>query len=271
VKHVKQFINENHKIDLNYEQVRNLLLSIGATFGIVQLNPTAIQPRNYHNIILDFINKYDKALKLEKENKALIFYLDESSFYTNMSSNRSWQFRDSNNNFNTNLINRDFNVGKHLKLIHCISREGLVGQSTFGMEKINFFKEQFSNIFCYKNSAELILVPKTSNINLQVAIDSDLFLIYIEKVLIPSCEEILKGRKMILVIDNAKWHKKYIDSFVKQSSSKSDIVNELITHDVESITESHVNHNSIVSKTWTKKQLLRKKKIIHQNRFWKNH
>jgi len=197
VKHVQEYLREEKKIEWKYEQVRRYLLSIGATFGITQLNPSSIRPRDYSTRVAEFIGKYDEALKLQAKGEASLIYLDESTFYTNMASKYSWHFHDPTNSLNNDLLSRDFNVGKSFKLVHAVCQEGLVGIPTIRNRNPLKIDHPNLNAFAFQGSAEMMIEPKEHSSKTPVAFDSDLFIRYVSQVLIPSIDQDLLSHKIL--------------------------------------------------------------------------
>lgn len=156
------------------------------------------QARSFRDtLIRQYIYKYAQAVREQGDGTAVIVYMDESYVHSHHGVKKGWFHPDAIEGADTQGDIR----GKRLIIMHAMTKDGM----------LHVHDEVPSNILTeIYESAELIFdevcVDGHSLADYHDTINGDKFVQWIQTRLFPAFTALYPGKKMILVLDNAKYH-----------------------------------------------------------------
>ena len=188
------------------------------SYGVLKDSPSLTQDANRLRRIAQFLIKHAFALQLEEKSKAIICYMDESYVTTGHHSHYGWYVVRKHGNIRTGIGN-----GKRLILVHAITRDGLLHTTDTTTGEIT--------------SAEWIYEANNPTDDYHCNMDDHNFRLWINQFLFPAFEaKYGRNKRMILLLDNAPYHKKHGEDYVNlKSMSKTEMIDLLRSKDVRNI------------------------------------
>lgn len=148
-----------------------------------------------------YLRDYASALKQEKEGSAVVVYTDESYVNQNHHRAQTWLKVDGDGR-----INNKAGKGLRLILLHAITKDGPLG----GACEISWTGDTPHPSVVVPDggapTAELIWKAQSSTGDYHDNMDGQMFLKWAEEKLLPAFNYRYPGKKMILVLDNARYH-----------------------------------------------------------------
>jgi hypothetical protein len=187
------------------------------------------QPSAYRNaLIRGFLYKYAKALKEQEDGTAIIVFMDESYIHAHHCSTKFWYSLLSKQKNNV----RGDNKGKRLIIMHAMTKDGLM--EVEGVEPSNILTELYHSCALIFNE---VCVDDITPADYHDTINGEKFIGWIQQRLLPTFRKMYPGKKMYLVLDNAKYHHhRGPDWFSPSSKKKGQLADFLRQRDVSSIT-----------------------------------
>ncbi|CAF4647571.1 unnamed protein product, partial [Rotaria sp. Silwood2] len=220
VKDIQQTIADTHGTHISYWSIYYLMHDkMKLSYGLLKDATSLTQDPNRLKRIGQFLIKYAAALKLEKKKEAVICYMDESYVTTGHHSHYGWYSGNEDKDIRTGA-----GVGKRLILVHAITNDGLLHKTGSSSNKTI--------------TAELIYEAKHPSGDYHSNMDGHNFRLWSNQQLF-SAFQAKYGRKkrMILMLDNAPYHKERGDDYVNiKLMSKSDMIDLLVLKRVKNIT-----------------------------------
>ena len=155
-------------------------------------------PRSYRNaLIRRYIYNYAKALKEQEEGKAVIVYMDESYILSHHCSKFLWYCLTASRKNDVRGDNR----GKRIIIIHAMTKDGLL--EVEGVEPSNILTELYHSCALIFDE---VCVDGITPADYHNTINGEKFIGWIQQRLLPTFSKKYPGKKMYLVLDNAKYH-----------------------------------------------------------------
>lgn len=174
-----------------------------------------------------FTASYVLALREEKEGKAVCVYTDESYIHTQASTKRCW--------FNPSIVDgADVSAaakgGYRLILIHAMTRDGMLSMlDEDAMPSNDLTDTQLTCEFVFRSAGV--------NDDYHTTIDGSKWIAWLNNRLIPTFKARYGDKKMILILDNAKYHHARPANWITPSAmKKADCISFLDHHGIDSIT-----------------------------------
>jgi hypothetical protein len=187
------------------------------------------QPRTYRNaLIRSYIYKYAKALKEQEDGTAIIVYMDESYIYAHHCSKKLWFSLSST----TKNDVRGDGKGKRIIILHAMTKDGLL--EVEGVEPSNILTELYHSCALIFDE---VCVDGISPADYHDTINGEKFIGWMQQRLFPTVQKLYPGKKMYLVLDNAKYHHhRGPDWFSPSAKKRGQLADFLRQRKVKSIT-----------------------------------
>ena len=141
-----------------------------------------------------FVYRLAAARRLEKEGTHVIVGQDESYLHQRKASKKLWA---STLQSDAKLVRGDADGGRRLIVLHAITKDGPL--HTSGVEPTSNLKEK-------QSSAELVFESHGSDADYHKCMNGENFVLWLKNRLFPAFEAKYPGKKMILLLDNVKYH-----------------------------------------------------------------
>jgi hypothetical protein len=206
--------------------VRRWLHALGYQYGKKHFVNHA---RSYRNaLIRSYIYKYAAALKEQEDGSAIIVYMDESYIHAHHCSQYLWH---SLATATKNEVRGD-SKGKRIIIIHAMTKDGLLAVE--GVEPSNILTELYHSCALIFDE---VCVDGVTPADYHDTINGDKFIGWMRQRLFPTVQKLYPGKKMYLVLDNAKYHHhRGPDWFSPSSKKKGQLADFLRQRNVSSIT-----------------------------------
>jgi hypothetical protein len=156
------------------------------------------QARSYRNaLIRSYIYKYAAALKEQEDGTAIIVYMDESYIHAHHCSQFLWH---SLSSATRNEVRGD-SKGKRIIIMHAMTKDGLL--EVEGVEPSNILTELYHSCALIFDE---VCVDGISPADYHDTINGEKFVGWMQQRLFPTVQRLHPGKKMYLVLDNAKYH-----------------------------------------------------------------
>jgi hypothetical protein len=187
------------------------------------------QARSYRNaLIRSHIYKYAAALKEQEDGTAIIVYMDESYIHAHHCSQFLWY---SLSSATKNEVRGD-SKGKRIIIMHAMTKDGLL--EVEGVEPSNILTELYHSCALIFDE---VCVDGISPADYHDTINGEKFIGWMQQRLFPTVQKLYPGKKMYLVLDNAKYHHhRGPDWFSPAAKKKGQLADFLRQRSVPSIT-----------------------------------
>ena len=156
------------------------------------------QAHSYRNaLIRSYIYKYAAALKEQEDGTAIIVYMDESYIHAHHCSQFLWY---SLSSATKNEVRGD-NKGKRIIIMHAMTKDGLL--EVEGTEPSNILTELYHSCALIFDE---VCVDGITPADYHDTINGEKFIGWMRQRLFPTVQKLYPGKKMYLVLDNAKYH-----------------------------------------------------------------
>jgi len=175
--------------------VRRWLHALGYQYGKKHFVNHA---RSYRNaLIRSYIYKYAAALKEQEDGSAIIVFMDESYIHAHHCSQFLWHSLSSSTK---NEVRGD-NKGKRIIIMHAMTKDGLL--EVEGVEPSNILTELYHSCALIFDE---VCMDGVTPADYHDTINGDKFIGWMQQRLFPTVQKLNPGKKMYLVLDNAKYH-----------------------------------------------------------------
>ena len=151
--------------------------------------------------IRTFVIQYNLAVQMQLNGNSIIVYTDESYVNTGYGVKMTWI-----NESVSSTIVRPRPTGKRLVILHAITSDGLLAGA-----------QHTAELFYEVKKGDIVAADYHDNMNVEI------YLNWMKSKLIPAFKEIYPNKKMILVLDNAKYHHVLGNDFVQPNNMKKKI------------------------------------------------
>jgi hypothetical protein len=206
-----------HKVTLEntFESCNTLRTALAAELGVVVSKSTVCRwlhalgyvygrkhfinsaPSYRQALIRSYIYKYAAALKEQQDGIAIIVYMDESYIHAHHCSQYLWHCLSS---ATKNEVRGD-SKGKRIIIMHAMTKDGLL--EVEGTEPSNILTELYHSCALIFDE---VCVDGVTPADYHDTINGDKFIGWMQQRLFPTVLELYPGKKMYLVLDNAKYH-----------------------------------------------------------------
>ena len=186
-------------------------------------------PHSYrHALIRGYIYKYAKALKEQEDGTAIIVYMDESYIHAHHCSKSLWY---SLSSATKNEVRGD-SGGKRIIIMHAMTKDGML--EVQGVEPSNILTELYHSCALIFDE---VCVDGITPADYHDTINGEKFIGWMQQRLIPTFQKKYPGKKMYLVLDNAKYHHhRGPEWFSPSAKKKGQLADFLRQREVKSIT-----------------------------------
>jgi transposase len=196
IKHIQQQLLEEEGAFVGDFTLRRWMHELGYAFGdkswIGALTPQYREAR-----IRSFIWHYAGALRLERQGTHVVVYLDESYIHSGHQRKKGWH--PIAGPYKNNEAQGDADTGKRLIIMHAMSKDGMLdADDAVGS---NFLHE-------VTPTAQFVFEAASfDDSDYHNSIDGEAFTLWVKNRLLPAFQQLYPDKKMILVMDNAGYHK----------------------------------------------------------------
>jgi hypothetical protein len=149
--------------------------------------------------IRSYLIALSAALKEEEAGKAIIVYMDESYIHQGQRTKFSWYCKKTERN---NIYQgHGPNSGKRIIVLHAVTKDGMLAMP--GVDPSNILSEEY--LSCALVFAE-VNVDDITPADYHNSMNGEKFVLWMRNRLIPTFKARYPGKKMYLVLDNAKYH-----------------------------------------------------------------
>jgi hypothetical protein len=148
-------------------------------------------------LIRRYIYQYATALKEQEDGSAIIVFMDESYIHAHHCSQFLWH---SLSSATKNEVRGD-NKGKRIIIMHAMTKDGLL--EVEGVEPSNILTELYHSCALIFDE---VCVDGVTPADYHDTINGDKFIGWMRQRLFPTVQKLYPGKKMYLVLDNAKYH-----------------------------------------------------------------
>jgi hypothetical protein len=179
-------------------------------------------------LIRRYIYQYAAALKEQEEGTAIIVYMDESYIHSHHCSKFLWH---SLSSATKNEVRGDCK-GKRIIIMHAMTKDGLLAVE--GTEPSNILTELYHSCALIFDE---VCVDNVTPADYHDTINGEKFIGWMRQRLFPTVQRLYPGKKMYLVLDNAKYHHHHgPDWFTPTKKHKGTLADWLRQRSVSSIT-----------------------------------
>ena len=225
VKHIQQQLLEAERIFVGDWTLRRWMHELGYTFDdktwIGALTPQFRDAR-----IRSYIWQYTGALRLVRAGTHIIVYLDESYIHSGHQMKKGWH--PTVGPYKNNETQGDADTGKRLIILHAMTDDGMLEvEDAVGS---NFLHEQTPTAQFVFEAASF------DDSDYHNSMDGDAFTLWVKNRLLPAFHAVYPGKKMIIVMDNAGYHKpRDFDWITPGTMSKTECASFCEEHGIEEI------------------------------------
>jgi hypothetical protein len=223
---LRQELEEQLGIVVSKSTVHRWLHALGYQYGRKHF---VNQARSYRNaLIRSYIYKYAAALQEQEAGTAIIVYMDESYIHAHHCSQFLWY---SLSAATKNDVRGD-GKGKRIIILHAMTKDGLL--EVEGTEPSNILTELYHSCALIFDE---VCVDGVTPADYHDTINGDKFIGWMQQRLFPTVQKLYPGKKMYLVLDNAKYHHhRGPDWFSPSAKKKGQLADFLRQRNVQSIT-----------------------------------
>jgi transposase len=214
-------------IVVSKDTIRLWLHALGYQYGKKNfINNSTFSYRNA--LIRTYIYNYSRALKEQEAGAAIIVYMDESYIHAHHCSKSLWYSLSSS----TKNDVRGDDKGKRIIIMHAMTKDGLL--EVEGVEPSNILTELYHSCALIFDE---VCVDGITPADYHDTINGEKFIGWIQTRLLPTFKQLYPGKKMYLILDNAKYHHhRGPDWFSPTNKKKGQLADFLRQREVKSIT-----------------------------------
>ena len=182
-------------MEVSKSTMHRWLHALGYQYGKKHFTNQA--PSYRHALIRSYIYKYAAALKEQEDGTAIIVYMDESYIHAHHCTQFLWY---SLSSATKNEVRGD-NKGKRIIIMHAMTKDGLL--EVEGTEPSNILTELYHSCALIFDE---VCVDGVTPADYHDTINGEKFIGWMRQRLFPTVQKLHPGKKMYLVLDNAKYH-----------------------------------------------------------------
>jgi hypothetical protein len=227
-------------IDVPKSTMKYWLHQLGIEHGEKKL--TGLNAEYARALIRRYILQYSKLAHEERQGKHVLVWMDESYIHAGYCTRFSWYRKD--DDIVPNKVTGQ-NKGKRMIIMHAMTRHGM-------LEKLGPYDEQPSDNLDEKCASAAVVTTRLSAEGYEPAdyhdtLDGEKFLAWMRNRLLPAFQKKFgRRKKMVLVLDNAKYHHARGDDWVSASQmNKTELGHFLRTAGVPSIAVTRGEDHSV--------------------------
>jgi transposase len=219
-------LKEQLNIHVSKSTMHRWLHALGYQYGKKKFSNISVEYR--HALIRKFIYQYAKALKEEEQGTAIIVYMDESYIHAHHCSKNMWYLLTSTHKDTV----RGDNKGKRIIIMHAMTKDGMLAVE--GVEPSNILTELYHSCALIFDE---VCIDNITPADYHDTINGEKFTGWMQQRLFPTFHKLYPGKKMYLVLDNAKYHHhRGPDWFAPSKKTRGQLADFLRQREVKSIT-----------------------------------
>lgn len=223
-------LREQFNIEISKKKMLRWLHELGYSYGNKRFMG-GLKPAQRFARLRSFIYQYASALREEQQQKSVIVYTDESYILTRHCAKQLWF---SETSLTKADVQGDDNGGKRLILIHAMTRDGLLAEKSAVAS--NFLLDQ-------STTCEFVFETLSSDGDYHSTVDSNTYFQWVKNRLITTFKTMHPNKQMILVFDNASYHRhRGSDWYSSSTMSRVQLISYLNAHHIETMT---VNRDTV--------------------------
>ena len=226
VKHIQQQLLEEYRTFVSIFTLTRWMHELEYTWDDKKFIGS-LTPQYRNSRIRSFIWHYAEALRLQRQGTHIIVYLDESYIHALHQMKKGWHPK--SGPYRNNETQGDVDTGKRLIIMHAMSKDGMLEvENAVGS---NFLHE-------VTPTAQFVFEAASfDDSDYHTTIDGDAFTLWVKNRLLPAFDALYPGKKMIIVMDNASYHKpRDFDWITSYDMDKTECVSFLKAHRVKEFT-----------------------------------
>jgi len=241
IKHIQQKLLEEEHCWVGGFTLRRWMHELGYAFGDKTFIG-ALTPQYRDARIRKFIWDYAAALRLQEAGTHVIVDLDESYIHAAHQMKKGWH--PTAGPYKNNETQGDVDTGKRLIIMHAMTRDGML--DTDDAVGSNFLHE-------VTPTAQFVFEAASfDDSDYHNTIDGEAFTLWIQNRVLPAFHALYPGKKMIIVMDNAGYHKpRDFDWITPYKMTKPECASFLESHGVTQFTAERDDVPTVFPKrTW---------------------
>ena len=191
-------IMEDLGLDVPHSTLKSWMAPLGFVYDEKKLSGLPAEVAAGKN--RKFIDEYAAAIAEERAGKAVIVRMDESYINQHYCTKFGWHLSSKEQATPNRFVGKD--TGPRLIIIHAMTKDGML-QLAKANEPSNDLSEEYPNAMVV---AHLVSAEGIEPADYHDTIDGTKFIAWMKNRLIPAFKRKYRGKKMILVMDNAKYH-----------------------------------------------------------------
>jgi transposase len=216
-------LRTEEKVETSATSLRRWLSEQGYEYGKKRFMGT--MPVSFkHQRMRAFVSAYVRAKREEDARTAALVFTDESYIHSQHSTKNSWHHSSDSD------VRAAEKGGQRLIIIHAMTKHGL-------LEVAGSSDENYNDLTHEAETAAFVFQSVGVNDDYHTAVTGSSWVAWLNNRLIPTFKAMFPGKKMILVLDNAKYHHaRGADWYSPSTMSKTECVSFLEHFKVDSIT-----------------------------------
>jgi len=191
-------IKEELGVDVPHSTLKSWMKPLGFVYDEKKLSGLSAEVAASKN--RQFIHDYAAAIAEERSGKAVIVWMDESYIHQHYCTKFGWHFARTKKATRNRFVGKD--TGPRLIIIHAMTKDGML-QLAKSNDPSNDLSEEYPNAMVV---AHMVSAEGIEPADYHDTIDGTKFIAWMKNRLIPAFKRKYRGKKMILVMDNAKYH-----------------------------------------------------------------
>jgi transposase len=221
-------LKEEHGISLIPRSLRSVLHKLGYEYGKAKFIGCVNKEERKKRMIV-FVKQYAQSLSKQDTGTHVVAYQDESYINQFHSDDRTWFAPSSPSK---NEVSRAPSKGKRMIIVHSITRDGLLYVDENGSPAI-----AGNNVSTEAKNAELVFEGHYADGDYHKNMNADVFSSWLRNRFIPAFNARYPGKKCILVLDNAAYHRARGAEYVNPATmTKLELIQHLELFGINSIT-----------------------------------
>ena len=215
-------------------ETRTAMQELGLRYGPVKDQSKTLPNNPERRVRLcRFVREWAEALTMERSGEAIIVYTDESFVNVGHHLHSSWF--DPSDPLTSGMVYSGVGAGKRLIILHAISRFGLMAARDASGQYVQTDERELGAA----STCELVYEGKEDCGDYHKNMTAATFMFWLRSRLFVTFRALFPGKRMILILDNAAYHKARSESFVAPNDLKrSALISKLTELKVATVTRA---------------------------------
>jgi transposase len=244
VPRIQESLVDQFGINLAAHRVRYVLVhKLGFRFGRGKLVARHRDPHEDRANKRLYVLKHQEARILEKRGEAVLVYTDES--YVNTTHARKQTWFDPKAPTKNEIVGQP-GKGERLIILHAITKDGFLVTKDADGKPIEVSEDDAGLCDRIVLSTELVFQAKVQYSDYHQSMNADAFMAWFEYRLCPTFEALYPEKRMILVLDNAAYHRARHEDYVNPKAMKrEELAEKLDEFAIDSVPGVRTDENGI--------------------------